>query len=569
VLPYRGVLQRVVVAVNHVRALALRLAAACAAAAAALAAASPAAAQAPSDCDPATLGPVPGEVVVGYSTPVVPPALRARLALEPVEYAIDDRPPYYARIGGVEPDGALARVIAGLPGIRFVEPNSRLCVSAPPSDPLLGQMWTVGSTLAGAGLQAAWDRAPAGAVTVAVLDTGIDLDHPDLAPNAWVNPEDPPGGGDQDGNGITDDVHGANTIARSGAVADDQGHGTFVAGIVGARGDNGIGIAGAAWQARLMAVKTMDGAGRGVATDTADGIRYAVDQGARILNLSVNGDAPDTVHREAIEYAGARGAVVVASAGNQSRDIDATPSYPASWRFPYVVGVAATRQGGDLAAFSNRGPASLELAAPGEAVTSTTRGGDYGLGSGTSFAAPHVSGALALLAGARPDLGAAGLLDHLFAGARAPGGLPVGVGRLDAGAAMARAVGAAPGGGATGAGGGPAVVVPTSPAGARRPAAARPRIAIRLTGVSKRLRAGRRILRWTVTGDVGRIRSAALSVGGRRVAELRVPAASTRLVLRTRVRLAPGRRTLRLALRDEAGATLGSRTARVVVRRAR
>lgn len=531
--------------------------------------AAPAAGQDAAACDPAP-APLPGEVVIGYTTPQVPAAVRA--AVGPL-VEIDDRPPYYARVG-VAPGDAVANVLRGLREVRFVEANSRLCVSAVPNDPLLRDQWPAGDGAGAPGLRSAWDVATAAGAIVAVIDTGIDLAHPDLVPNLWVNAGEVPGNGaDDDRNGIVDDARGANLIARRGEGVDDHGHGTFVAGIVGARGDNGIGVAGVAWQAQLMAVKTMDATGLGVSTDTADGIRYAVDRGARILNLSVNGDQPDTVQREAIEYAGRAGAVVVASAGNAGRDIDAAASYPPSWGLANVIGVAAARQDGALAPYSNRGPRSVEFAAPGDSVMSTNRGGGYGRGSGTSYAAPHVSGALALLAGVRPDLDGVGLAGLLTQTARPVAGLGVGAGRLDAGAALqqqrptpASTAPAGGGGGTGGSGTGPGPGA--GPGGSGGPSVSGGAgFAIRLAAGSRRVRAGRRPLRWEIRGDVARITGFRVLVDRRTAARGRVRATRAPLRLTAPVRLRAGRRQVRLVLLDAAGATIGGANASVRVRR--
>jgi subtilisin family serine protease len=289
------------------------------------------------------------------------------------------------------------------------------------------------------GVRTAWRQTRGGDVTVAVVDSGLDLGHPDLAPNLWTNPGEIPGNGvDDDGNGFVDDVHGWDFVAGDGDPQDTNGHGTHVAGIIGARGGNGIGVAGVAWRARLMAVRVLGDDATGLATTVADGIRYAVANGARVVNLSLAGPQYSPDLEAAVADAEAHGVLVVAAAGNEGRDLTSAPSYPASLPEENVLGVAATAPSGGLASISDRGPGA-DLAAPGEDVLSTALGGGDEWRTGTSMAAPHVTGALVLLAAARPDLDWRGLRDALLASAR-PDGLPVGAGTLDAGAALARVI---------------------------------------------------------------------------------------------------------------------------------
>jgi subtilisin family serine protease len=289
--------------------------------------------------------------------------------------------------------------------------------AATTGDPFLGQQWPLAreSVL---GRAAAWQQSTGAGAIVAVLDTGVDFQHPDLQGAFWTNPGEIPGNGiDDDHDGYVDDVHGADMVNNDGDPTDDEGHGTHVAGIIAARANNGIGGAGLAPDARLMIVKVLDNRRDGTATTLADGIRYAVAHGARIINTSVNGDGASRPLQDAIRAAGAAGALVVASAGNDGRDIDAVPSYPAAYPDPSIVSVASTGQSGALSSFSNRGATSVDLAAPGEDILSTAIADDYELRSGTSMAAPYVSATLALMESARPDLDGTALKAALLAGA--------------------------------------------------------------------------------------------------------------------------------------------------------
>lgn len=307
-------------------------------------------------------------------------------------------------------------------------------------DPLLGQQWALNAHAIGA--QEAWSRSEGAGVIVAVIDSGAQLDHPDLADNLWTNPGEVSNGLDDDGNGFVDDVHGANMLDDGANVADDEGHGTSVAGIIAARAGNGVGGSGLAPRARIMTVKVFDAAAAARASALARAIRYAVGEGARILNVSLNGEATTSELTDAVRFAGEQGATIVASAGNDGRDIEAQPSYPVSLPDPAILGVTATTKQGGLLQAANHGSRSVDLAAPGALILSTARGSRYDLTAGTSMAAPFVAGALALLSAARPDLSQPQLREALLASSARTSSLAdrVSAGRLDVGAAMHRIV---------------------------------------------------------------------------------------------------------------------------------
>jgi subtilisin family serine protease len=416
---------------------------------------------------------------------------------------------------------------------------------APPAyaatdDPLLAEQWWLAD-----GAREAWTQTQGEGAVVAILDSGVQLDHPDLAANLWTNPGETAGNGvDDDRNGFVDDVHGANLFDRSGNAGDDQGHGTHIAGIVAAAAANGAGGSGLAPKARIMAVKVMDAHSVSDSSLVARGIHYAVDEGARIINISLNGDESTPSLDEAIVYAGARGATIVASAGNDSRDTDLLPSFPAASVDPAVLSVTASRRDGGLLAFANRGLRSVDLAAPGERILSTARSSRYELRSGTSMAAPYVCAALALLASARPDLDGALLRETLRATARRGPGLLglLSSGEVDVAAAIHAIL--------------PGVLWRATPS-AGDPSQ-RPRLRV---SAAKQVRSGATAtVRWSATGA----RSVArwtIELDGRRVATRR---ASAR-VLRKRLR-APGRHRWRVLARDAAGVRIAtaSRSFRVV-----
>jgi subtilisin family serine protease len=306
------------------------------------------------------------------------------------------------------------------------------------TDPMLSQQWALADPDA-VGAQEAWTQSTGAGVLVAVLDTGMQVDHPDLAGSVWTNPGETPGNGrDDDRNGIVDDVHGANMFDMTSNVDDDNGHGTHVAGIIAARHGNAVGGSGLAPDATIMPVKVLDAQMAGTTDTLARGIRYAVDEGARILNVSVNTDSATQSVSDAVHYAAEHGAIVVASAGNNDRDIDLLPSFPASLSDPAVISVAADTDQGLLWRLSNTGLLSVDLAAPGEHIASTARGSSYQSRTGTSAAAPFVAASVALLAAARPDLPPSALRNAILTTTRRTSILSrlLGNGRLDVAAAL-------------------------------------------------------------------------------------------------------------------------------------
>jgi subtilisin family serine protease len=317
--------------------------------------------------------------------------------------------------------------------------------AAAPSDPLLGEQWAMSSSVV-LNLREAWKSSQGAGVTVAVVDSGARLDHPDLAPNIWTNFGETPGNGrDDDANGYIDDVHGVDlTSSSKGNKPDDgNGHGTHVAGIIGAAANN-KGVVGVAYKAKLMIIKVIGADGRGKTSAVAEGIRYAAANGARIVNVSLAGTDEDPALTEAIKAANAANVLVVAGAGNDGRNNDARPIYPASVAAPNLVAVAATSpdNGKDLAKISNYGKLTVALAAPGEQVLSASKSGQYESRTGTSMATPHVSGVAALMAAERKDLSAVDLRAQLLQTA-ARAAVPVSAGYLDAAAAVRSAATAA------------------------------------------------------------------------------------------------------------------------------
>jgi subtilisin family serine protease len=304
-----------------------------------------------------------------------------------------------------------------------------------PRDARQGEQWAVadGTVL---NLPRAWELSQGAGVVVAVVDSGARLDHPDLAPNVWVNFDEVPGNRvDDDANGYIDDVHGVDltTSRRSEQdLSDGNGHGTHVSGII-AGAANGRGVVGVAFRARLMIVKVLDARGAGTTGGVAEGIRYAAANGARIINLSLGGPTRDAALVDAVRAAEEANVLLVCSAGNLGNNVDNEPSYPVALAAGNIVGVAATepQSGRALGSFSNFGRNTIGLAAPGVNVLSSANDGGYELKSGTSMAAPHAAGVAALMAAMRPDLSATELRAQLLQNA-GRSSLPVSGGYLDA-----------------------------------------------------------------------------------------------------------------------------------------
>lgn len=281
-------------------------------------------------------------------------------------------------------------------GVEWAEPNYIFELDFVPNDPYYT---TQVPYLNRINMSRAWDLAVGRPeIVVAVLDTGIDLTHPDLASAIWVNPGEIPGNGlDDDSNGFVDDVYGWDFAANDNLPDDDHGHGTHVAGIAAAVLNNGIGIAGVAGGVTIMPVDVFMG-GIGTYEDLIRAIVYAADNGAHVINMSLGASSYSRGEEMAVDYAWSRGAVVVAAAGNTARE---SYHYPAAHH--NVIAVAATTAADYLASFSTRGD-FVDVAAPGLQVFSTFRGNRYTFMSGTSMASPHVAGLAALILSRNPGL---------------------------------------------------------------------------------------------------------------------------------------------------------------------
>jgi len=345
------------------------------------------------------------------------------------------------------------------PAVAFVEPNYRLNHTEVANDPHYsnGNLWgTYGDDIPvcgpvnttnqfGSDAEEAWNAGVTGSssVYIGVIDEGIQVAHPDLAANVWVNPHDPVDGIDNDGNGFIDDVNGWDFWGKNNSVfdaADGDDHGSHVAGTIGARGGDGLGITGMAWNVKLISGKFLGPSG-GYVSDAVAAINYFRDlkvrHGLRIAALSNSwggGGYSSSLHT-AIIRAAKEGILFVAAAGNSGLNNDSTANYPSNYStlqgtsiespasYEAVIAVAAIDSSGGLASFSNYGATSVDIGAPGVNILSTVPSSSYAFYSGTSMATPHVSGAIALYAAAFPSASAAQIRAAILANARATSSL--------------------------------------------------------------------------------------------------------------------------------------------------
>ncbi|MEY4668844.1 MAG: hypothetical protein RL518_1543 [Pseudomonadota bacterium] len=296
-----------------------------------------------------------------------------------------------------------AAIRAANPGVTLeCEANAIVESAATPNDPQYASLYGMKNISA----PAAWDITTGStSAVVAIIDTGIDYNHPDLVDNIATNSREIPNNGvDDDANGFIDDYYGYDFTNNDSNPMDDHYHGTHCAGTVGAKGNNGKGVAGVNWTVKLLPVKVLNSYGSGTLASVAAGMNYAVKRGAKILSMSLGTSSYSSTLENAVINARNAGALVVAAAGNSSSNNDILPQYPASLPQDNVISVAASSFTDALASFSNYGATSVDLAAPGENILSTYLGGQYAYASGTSMATPHVAGMAALLLAVNPSL---------------------------------------------------------------------------------------------------------------------------------------------------------------------
>lgn len=295
-----------------------------------------------------------------------------------------------------------------------------------PNDPLLSEQWALinrgqreGKDRADISALDAWGRTRGSdRVVVAVLDSGVDYTHTDLVNNMWTRPDDLEEYFDEN-LGAIDDTNGFSAIDGARDPMDDNGHGTHCAGIIGAEGDNAIGIAGVNWKVEIMPLKFMSKGGFGTTKDAIEAINYVIDRkragvNVRVVNASWGSRMKSRALADVIRKAGDEGILFVAAAGNNADDADRRPHYPSGYELPNVLSVAALNRRDDLASFSNYGVKRVHLAAPGAEILSTWLGDNFEEHSGTSMATPVVAGVAALVLSLEPDLSVEELRERLL-----------------------------------------------------------------------------------------------------------------------------------------------------------
>ncbi|HVS20987.1 MAG TPA: S8 family peptidase, partial [Pyrinomonadaceae bacterium] len=305
------------------------------------------------------------------------------------------------------------------PAVEFAEPNfiiarDQLNASAP-NDPRFSEQWALsnvgqngGQYGSDIGVTRAWQTTTGSpGVSIAVIDSGIDFTHPDLINNEWTNPLP-----------LNGDPHGWDFVTDTADIKDEQGHGTAIAGIIAAQGNNATGVSGVMWRASLMSLRVLDNTGAGDVANAVEAIDYAVLHGAQVINLSWGTSAQSIALKDAIQRAIRGGAVVVCSAGNSGQDLEAVPYYPASYGLQDLIAVAGTDNFDRLASWSNWGASKVTVAAPGTDILTTQKGGGYWNVSGTSASSPLVSGIVGLMKSTNPALNPHSVAKALSDGAR-------------------------------------------------------------------------------------------------------------------------------------------------------
>jgi subtilisin family serine protease len=326
---------------------------------------------------------------------------------------------------------ACAEIMKSMPDVATCDPEKVIKAFLTPNDARYSELHGLNNPTQLVDIDApeAWDISTGSAeVVVAVLDTGMDIDHPDLVDNLWTNTGEVPNNGvDDDGNGYIDDVNGWDFVNDDNDPSDDNGHGTHLSGTIGARGNNSGGVVGVNWIVKILPLKFLGAEGNGSLSGAVAGLNYARALKARgvnivVVNCSFGSSDSSTSESNAIQGLRDAGVFIAAAAGNESENNDNVPSYPASYNLSNVISVAAVNRQGSLASFSNFG-SSVDIGAPGVDILSTYPDNTYEVLDGTSMAAPHVAGALALLETVAPNLTLAEARSRLLSTARVLPGL--------------------------------------------------------------------------------------------------------------------------------------------------
>jgi subtilisin family serine protease len=311
-------------------------------------------------------------------------------------------------------------------GEKTVDVDSNTYEKGTPNDPQFADQWALNNLGQNGGKEKAdidalkaWAKTQGSKeVVVAVLDSGVDYNHVDLRANMWTRPDNVPEYVDNE-LGTLDDIHGFDVDMDLGDPMDDNGHGTHCAGVIGAEGDNGVGIAGINWHVRIMPLKFLGRGGFGTTKAAIEAINYAIDRkkhgvNIRVISASWGSTSRSKALEDVIRAAGDAGILFVAAAGNNGTDNDKRPHYPSNYDLPNVISVAATDNTDNLTSFSNYGVKTVHIAAPGKDITSTWLNDEFREASGTSMATPQVSGVAALIVSADPNITVAKLKERLL-----------------------------------------------------------------------------------------------------------------------------------------------------------
>jgi subtilisin family serine protease len=392
---------------------------------------------------------VPGELLVQFRAGATPAEKGRALGRANAQHVEDVLPASRRRDGRGDlvlvrhqpdlPPAAARQAMQSDAAVEFAEPNWIYEHQAVSNDPYYtkGLMWGMYgpssylfSNPYGSNAAAAWAAGKTGSATVyvGVIDEGIQLTHPDLAGQVWVNPYEVMDGKDNDGNGYVDDINGwdfdgnNNTIYDGGKKGSLDSHGTHVSGTIGAKGGNGTGVVGVNWSVTLISGKFLGRTG-GTTANAVKAVNYFTDLKSRhALNVvatsnSWGGGGYSQALYDAIKHAGDDGILFIAAAGNSGKNNDTTPHYPSSYNLDNIIAVGSLTGAGAMSSFSNYGATSVDIFAPGSSIYSTTAFNTYSSYSGTSMATPHVTGAVALYKSVNPGATAAMIKNAILSSA--------------------------------------------------------------------------------------------------------------------------------------------------------
>ena len=389
---------------------------------------------------------VPGQLIISFKPGVTPEEIEDFYEDFYDEYEIeeeedldsddeDEDPEEKLTTVSVEVTKELIEILRSDPRVEYVEHNYILTIDLTPNELQFDKLWglhntgqTGGTPDADIDSPEAWDTTTGSpSIIVGVIDTGINYNHEDLASNTWTNPGEIPNNGiDDDGNGYIDDIHGINTITNSGDPMDDNRHGTHVSGTIGAQGNNGKGVVGVNWNVSIAACKFLNSGGSGTTANAVKCFKYfnklKNEQGHNVVvtSNSWGGGGFSQALKDAmagLDQPGMSSILHITAAGNSNSNTDSSPHYPSSYNLDNIISVAATDHNDLYASFSNYGASSVDLAAPGVNILSTSiPGNNYEFFSGTSMATPHVAGAAAIIWSFSPNLTASQVKQQILSG---------------------------------------------------------------------------------------------------------------------------------------------------------